>query len=131
MSYKSYFSEKDKAVFQKRSFLKRYGTLYGLLEDLITRKVNIDNANVDLLNIIINSLHGYNKNDLFDKKIQIKKSNSLKNEPLKKTRIIFYNAKMNPEKRIKIFFPNRFKKRHFRGPKKCFIKSSETIRWQK
>ena len=89
MSYKSYFSEKDNAVFQKRSFLKRYGTLYGLLEDLTTRKVNIDNANVDLLNIIINSLHGYNKNDLFDKKIQIKKSSSLKNEPLNKTRIIF------------------------------------------
>ena len=54
LSYKFYFSEEDKAVSHKIDFLRRYGILYGLLEDLVTRKINIDNANVDQLNFIIN-----------------------------------------------------------------------------
>ena len=72
--YKIYFSDKDNVVFHKTNFVKKYGTLYGLLEGLVTRKINIDNANVDQLSFIIKLMYGCNKNNLFDGKIQIKKS---------------------------------------------------------
>lgn len=71
---KIYFSEEGDAVFHKIDFLKRHGTLYDLLQDVVTRKINIDHTNVEQLNFIINLMYGHNKNILLDKKkIQINK----------------------------------------------------------
>ena len=89
LSYKFYFSEEDRVVSHKINFLRKYGILCGLLVDLVTRKININNGNIDKLNIRINLMHDYNKNDFFDKEIQIQKSSSLKNEVLTKAGIVF------------------------------------------
>ena len=51
----------------KLFFLKKYGTLYSFLEDLVIRKMIVDNANADQISFIINLMHGYNNWD-FDKK---------------------------------------------------------------
>ena len=48
------------------NFLKKYGTLFSLLEDLITRKMSINSANADQISFAINLMHGYNEQDLFD-----------------------------------------------------------------
>ena len=54
-------------IFHEISFLKKYGTLYSLLEDLVTRKTAADSANSDQISFIINLMHRYNSWD-FDKK---------------------------------------------------------------
>ena len=48
--------------------MKIFGTLYDLLKDWVTKKIYTDNAKVNQLSFIINLMHGYNKDDLFDKK---------------------------------------------------------------
>ena len=51
-------------------------------------------------------MHGYDKNDLFGKKIEISvKSKSWKNKALKKADQIFLDGKTIPKKEIKGFFP--------------------------
>ena len=52
-------------------FLKVFGTLYDLLDNLLTSKINVDSANADQIAFIINLMHGYVKNDLFDEKIEV------------------------------------------------------------
>ena len=54
--------------FHAIDFLKIFGTLYDLLKDWVTKKIYTDNAKVNQLSFIINLMHGYNKDDLFDKK---------------------------------------------------------------
>ena len=71
MSYKIYFRNKDNSKFHKIDFLKKYGTLYDLLENLLTSKLNINNVNVYQIAFIIELMHGHNENDLFDEKIKI------------------------------------------------------------
>ena len=46
--------------FHEIIFLKKYGTLYSLLEDLVTRKMTVNNANADQISFRINLMHGYN-----------------------------------------------------------------------
>ena len=46
--------------FYEISFLKKYGTLYSLLEDLVTRKMIADSVNADQISFVINLMHGYN-----------------------------------------------------------------------
>ena len=48
-----------------------------MLEDLVTSKINIDNANIDQISFIINLMRGYSKNDLLDKETRKRKINSL------------------------------------------------------
>ena len=67
-------------------FLEKYGMLYSLLKDLLTSKININNATVDQIRFIINLMQGYSKNDLFDKEIHKKKSIFWKNEALNKAK---------------------------------------------
>ena len=43
--------------FHQISFLKRYDTLYSLLEDLVTRKTTVNSANADQISFMINLFH--------------------------------------------------------------------------
>ena len=54
LSYKFLFYDKDNVRSQAINFLKKYGALYNLLEDLVTSKINIDDANADQIIDIIN-----------------------------------------------------------------------------
>ena len=54
-------------TFQEIIFLKKYGTLYSLLENLLSKKTTVDSANADQISFIINLIHGYNVRS-FDKK---------------------------------------------------------------
>ena len=46
-------------VFHEFSFFKKYGTLYSLFKDLVTRKMTINSANDDQISFIIDVMHGY------------------------------------------------------------------------
>ena len=63
LSYKILLPDGKVHIF---NFLKKYGTLFSLLEDLITRKMSINSANADQISFAINLMHGYNEQDLFD-----------------------------------------------------------------
>ena len=47
-------------TFHEVSFLKKYGSFYSLLENLVTRKTTVNNANVNQISFKINLMHGYN-----------------------------------------------------------------------
>ena len=64
LSYETLFPD---GSLHKISFLKKYGTLSSLLKDLVTRKVNLNNANDAQKSFIVDLMHGYNDWD-FDKK---------------------------------------------------------------
>ena len=51
-----------------------------MLENLVTNKTNVNNANADQISLIINLMEEYDKNDLFNEsiKISMKKSKSWK-----------------------------------------------------
>ena len=53
LPYKIYFNEEDSNSFHIIKFLKKYGTLYGLLHDLLTRKITVDDANADQMSFIV------------------------------------------------------------------------------
>ena len=65
MFYEHAFTDGHGVKYQKKIKKK---TLYDLLEDLSTNKINTNNANVDQLNFIINLKLGYDKNDNLVKK---------------------------------------------------------------
>ena len=54
-SYKILFPD---GKFHKISSLKKYGTLYSLIIDLVTRKTTVNSANADQISFIINLMHG-------------------------------------------------------------------------
>ena len=47
-------------------FFKRYGTLYSLLENLLTKRTTINSANADQIDFIIGLMHGYDESKLLD-----------------------------------------------------------------
>ena len=47
-------------------FSKKYGNLYSLLKDLVTRKVTINSANADQISFIIDLMHRYDEGKLID-----------------------------------------------------------------
>ena len=65
LSYKIFLL---KGTFHEISFLKKYGSLYSLLENLVTRKTDVNNANADQISFIINQMHGCKDQNLVDKK---------------------------------------------------------------
>ena len=64
LSYEHVFNDEGgQEIDQEIDFLKK--TLYDLLEDLRTSKISTNNA--EQLNLIINLMLGYDKNDIFNK----------------------------------------------------------------
>ena len=51
----------SKGKFHEIRFLKKYGTLYSLLEDLVTRRMTVVSANADQISLIIGLMHGCNE----------------------------------------------------------------------
>ena len=80
--------------FMRLIFLEKFVTLYDLLKNLVTSKISIDNAIADEIYFIINLMTGYDKTDLFAKKIKThkKKSDSWENEAIDKANETFYNS---------------------------------------
>ena len=95
LSYKVYFSEENSIRFHKIGFSKEYGTLYDLLDDLLISKITIDNANDDQITFVIDLMHGYDKNDLFDEKtdLSVEKGKFRKSKVLIKANNFFLIAK--------------------------------------
>ena len=61
------FSNILDGTFHEISFLKKYGSLYSLLKNLVTRKTTVNSGNIDKIFFIINVMHGYNDSN-FDNK---------------------------------------------------------------
>ena len=73
-SYKTLFYGENNVTSHEIYFFEKYVMLYNLLENLVTSKINIDNANAEQISFIINVMQEYNKNDLFDNETRKKKS---------------------------------------------------------
>ena len=91
------------------SFLKNLDTLYGLLKDLITSKVQTTNANADQIKFIVYLMMGYCDKDLFieETKIYKEKRGSWQNNALNMARIILWKSKEKPLTNTKAFFPKK------------------------
>ena len=50
--------------FHELNFFKKYGTLYDLLENLVTEKPNVNSANAGQVSFITNLMNGYNESKL-------------------------------------------------------------------
>ena len=59
LSYKIGFTEQDVIRSHENNFLEKYGMLYDLLNDLLTNKINTNNANIDQLHLVSNLMQGY------------------------------------------------------------------------
>ena len=73
-SYKTLFYGENNVTSHESYFFEKYVMLYNLLENLVTSKINIDNANAEQISFIINVMQEYNKNDLLDNETRKKKS---------------------------------------------------------
>ena len=87
--------------------MKRYGTLFSLLEDLVTRKMTVNSANVDQISLIIDLMHEYNEEKLHD--IKELESKFFHNNILTKANDVFLDTEKNQRKGIKCFLPKKFK----------------------
>ena len=63
LSYKILLSD---GKFHEFNFFKKYGPLFSLLEDLVTRKMIVNNANADQKSFVIDLMHGYDGSKLLD-----------------------------------------------------------------
>ena len=113
IDYKNLFPD---STFYIISFLKKCGTLSSLLEGPVTRKMTVDSANFDQISFIIKLMHGYNEGELYG--IKELASKFFRNTILRKANEVFLDAKKNPRKGIKRFFPKNFNK---------FISKKQTI----
>ena len=98
MSYKILFYDKGNVISQAINLLKKYGALYNLLEDLVTSKINIDDANADQIIDIINLMRGYEKMICLIKKYTREKTFFGKMKFLIKQKKFFTIAKKIQEK---------------------------------
>ena len=94
LSYKILFNDETDIRSHKIIFLKKYGTIHRLLEDLVTSKTTVNDANADQISLIINLMHGYKK-DLLHKEIEmsVKKYKSWKSNALAKAKNKFQALK--------------------------------------
>ena len=56
------------STFYIINILEKYGTIFSLMESLVTRKMSVDNANADQISFIVNSMHGYSDEKLYGTK---------------------------------------------------------------
>ena len=91
-------------VYNARSheikFLRRFGTLYGLLKSLVTSKINITNANIDHVAFIAYLLMGYYDKNFFTKRAELskKESDSCQTKASSMAKIIYNKSKKNDQK---------------------------------
>ena len=117
LSYMVLFYDEDNVTSHEINCLEKYGTLYDLLENLVTSKMNIDHANADQIGFIINLMQGYNKNDLFDHETF---DHFCKYNVLNKAKKSLQLQK-NARRVIKCFFPKSFEKNIDKDQKKTLL----------
>ena len=103
LSYKILFPD---CTFHITNILEKYGTLFSLLEGLTTRKMTVNDENVDQISFIINLMHGNDDWRLYG--LRESKSEFLHNTVLTGAKNIFLDTKNSPRKGIKSFFPKNF-----------------------
>ena len=92
--------------FREFDFFKKYGTLYSLLENLVTKKITINSANAGQIYFIIDLMHGYNKSKLVD--TEAIKNDLFYDTVLTKAKKVFLDTKKNTRRGTKSFFPQKF-----------------------
>ena len=83
--------------FHKFDLFKKYGTLYGLLKNLLTKKTIIGSANADQISFITDLMHGYDESKLTDVEV-IKDEFYFYNAFLTKAKRVFLDTKKYPKK---------------------------------
>ena len=63
LSYEFLLSDGKSHIFD---FLKKYGTLYSLLENLLTKKTTVESANIEEVSFVTDLMHGYDESKLID-----------------------------------------------------------------
>ena len=80
---------------------------YNLLENLVTRKTTVNDANADQIYFIINLMNGNNESKLID--IKAVKDEFFYNTVLKKATKVFLDTKKKFKKAIRSFLPDKFR----------------------
>ena len=93
--------------FHKFIFFKIYGTLYDLLENLITKKTTVKSANADQICFIINLMNGYDETKLID--VKAIKNEFFYNTVSRKAKKVLLDTKKNSKKGIRSFLPDKFR----------------------
>ena len=93
INYKNFFYRNllSDGKFHEFSFFKKHGTLYDLLENLVTKKAIVNSANGDQRSFIINLMNGYNEGTLID--VKATKDKFFYNTVLTKAKIAFLDTK--------------------------------------
>ena len=81
--------------------LFKYGTLYSLLENLVTKKITISSAYADQICFITDLMRGYYKSKLID--IEVIKNELFYNTVLTKAKNVFLDTKKRSKDRDKEF----------------------------
>ena len=76
LSFKTVFYDETNDRSHEINLLKKFGTLYGLLKNLLTSKINTTNPNIDLTGFIAHLLMGYYIKDFSLKETEVSKENS-------------------------------------------------------
>ena len=109
------------------NFLEKYDTLYGLLKDLLTRRMTFKGKIDAQINFINDLTKGYNELD-FDKELPADlNKNKFASSSLSLTNLILKKPEDSPNKEIQSFFPKNVKVLISNKEKKCFIKFNESI----
>ena len=103
--------------FHVFKFFKKYGTLYDLLENLVTKKTTANSANADQMSAIINLMDGYNESKLID--IRAIKDAFFYNTVLIKAKKVFLDTTKNSKKGISSFLADKFRE-YISNKKKVF-----------
>ena len=111
MSYKIVFYDETNVISHEISFFQTFRTLYGLLKNLVTSKINTTNANTDKIAFLPYLLMGYYDKNWFIEKVKLSKKESgfWQIKVFKKEEIIYKNSKGYSLRRIKRCFPRNFK----------------------
>lgn len=65
ISYKIPFTEKELVGSNMTNFLKKYNTPYGLWINFVISKINMSNAKIYHMHLILNLMQGYDEDSLF------------------------------------------------------------------
>ena len=93
LSYRNLLFE---GKFHEFYFFKKCGTLYDLLENLVTNRTTVNSGNADQISFIVNLMNGYNESKLID--IKSIKDEFLYNTVLTKAKKFFSDTKKNLKK---------------------------------
>ena len=92
--------------FHEFNFYKKYGILYDLLLNLVTKKTTVNSANDDQISFIINLMNGCSERKLID--IKIVKDEFFYNTVLAKAKKVFLDTKKKFKKGTS-FLPDKFR----------------------